>query len=98
VPTNQVRLQTDGKHICFECARYEAPTRGNAPKRINGEEEPVREEKQKTRYQCVKCKYEFWIKEGRPLKCPYCNGERIEEKRGVAQKLLDMRVDFRDDR
>lgn len=91
VPAREVRVQADGTYMCFACAGY------NAPKREDGDEKgtavaPAR----KIKYQCGKCKYEFYIKEGHPKRCPYCGGDNVQEKQFEAQKLIDMPGSFRE--
>ena len=51
----------------------------------------------KVKYQCQKCKYEFYLKEGHAKICPYCAGANVIEKQFEAQKLIDMPGHFRDD-
>ncbi len=95
VPTNEVRLQPDKSHICFACAGYGVSSRpgANTPFQAKSEDLP----RQKVQFQCQKCKYTFFIKTGAAMRCPYCNGTNLEEKKGIAQKMLDMDVSFRDD-
>lgn len=89
VPAREVRLQADGSYVCFSCAGYQTPTSKDT---AHSDAPAVH----KTRYQCAKCKYEFWLKDGHAKQCPYCSGSNVEEKTGHAQKLLDMHVPFRD--
>ena len=96
IPTNQVRLLPDGKHICFDCAGFKPDTGPARRSSATAGEAQAAPSAHKIKYQCLKCKYEFYLKDGHSLKCPYCNGERIEEKQGGAQKLIDMHVNFRD--
>ena len=101
VPTTQVRVLPDGKHICFECAKYApaevARSRVRPSSFESAEATPRISGTDRVRYQCGKCKYEFWLKEGHAKKCPYCNSDRIEEKKGAAQKILDMHLPMRGD-
>jgi hypothetical protein len=94
-PTDQVRLQADKTYVCFACAGYKHEERANTPFRPT--QDHPQQTVQKIRYQCQKCKYEFVLKEGHTKRCPYCNGERIEEKTSAAQKLIDLHVPLRDD-
>lgn len=96
VPTNQVRMLGDGKYMCFDCAGF-APNRESEGPRISADRANREEIVDRVRYQCEKCRYEFWLRKTGPKKCPYCNGERIEEKRGAAQKMLDMHLPMRDE-
>ncbi len=99
VPTNQVRVLADGKHICFECAKYTPGESARSPVRMSGPAAPAAAPRAdpagRVRYVCGKCKYEFWLKDGHAQKCPYCNSDRIEEKKGAAQKILDMHMNLR---
>lgn len=106
VPTNQVRVLPDGKHICFECAKYSpsgdstrSPLRMSspAPSAAPSAGSDLGTGGSRVRYQCGKCKYEFWLKDGHAKKCPYCNSDRIEEKKGAAQKILDMHMNLRNE-
>ncbi len=93
VPTNQVRLQADKSYVCYSCAGYAPGSGENMPFSVDHEEKP----RLKMQYQCLKCKYVFFLKEGFAKKCPYCNGERIEARKGDAQKLIDLHAPMRDD-
>ena len=95
VPTNQVRLLPDGKHVCFECAGYKVDAPGG--KALREGQKAAAPAVPKIRYHCQKCNYEFHLKEGHAKKCPYCNSERIEEKQGTAEKLLSMPGSYRDE-
>jgi len=104
VPAKEVRIQADGSFMCFACAGYTPPgsqpstaTRAaNTPfatKTAADAKPAVR----KIKYQCNKCKYEFYLKEGYSKKCPYCNSDNIQEKQFEAQKLIDTPMRFIDD-
>jgi Zn finger protein HypA/HybF involved in hydrogenase expression len=99
VPTNEVRLQTDKSYVCFACAGYhtEAQPAMNKPFKAPEGAPKAEAPAEKIRVQCMKCKYEFNLKASMAKKCPYCNSERLEEKKGAAQKLIDMHVNLRDE-
>lgn len=98
VPTNEVRLQADKSYVCFSCAGYHAEARPSLNKPFSAPEAAkAAPAPERVRVQCLKCKYEFNLKPNMAKKCPYCNGERLEEKKGAAQKLLDLHVSLRDE-
>jgi DNA-directed RNA polymerase subunit RPC12/RpoP len=96
VPTNEVRLQADKTYMCFSCAGFQGHKENQPFGR--SEEAPVKAAgaEQKIRYHCAKCKYEF-SRTKAVSKCPYCNSDRIEEKVGMAQKLIDLHAPMRDE-
>lgn len=94
VSTGEVRLQADKSYVCFSCAGYRTDSQSkNTPFQAPASGAP----KEKVRVQCLKCKYEFGLKQGAARKCPYCNSERLEEKKGTAQKLIDMHIPIREE-
>ena len=98
VPARDVRIQPDGSFLCFDCAGY-APKEHSESRAVNvptkTDATPLNREKIK--YHCLKCKYQFYLKEGHAKRCPYCSGSNIEEKQGEAQRLIDMNVPMRGD-
>ncbi len=97
VPARDVRLQMDGTFMCFACAGYN-PQPGTTSRSTNTPKEVPKEprSRDRVRYQCMKCKYVFFLKDGQPQRCPYCAGSNVEEKTDEAQRLIDMHVNFRD--
>lgn len=93
VSTKEVRILPDKSYICFSCAGYTAPARTESEEKKGAAVAPMR----KAKYQCTKCKYEFYIKEGHPKRCPYCGGDSVQEKQFEAQNLIDMPGKFRED-
>jgi len=94
VPTDQVRMLPEKKYICFDCAGYTKPEPSG---KVTREAQRAAPSAAKVRYHCMKCGYEFALKDDHHKKCPYCNSERIEERQGTAEKLLSMTGSYRDE-